>query len=124
MSARPDGGPLTPLPPPEMIEDEFHNGSPRFIRHEFMDWNGVRIRIEYEENYLDGYMSHIALHVVEPFKAPLPVTETGYRSHFLDHGIVEACGGLVAFVQTWLDHEALSDEWQAQQLASRQMSLF
>ncbi len=123
MSAHPSGV-LTPLPPPELIQAEHHDGSPRFIRHEHADWRGVRLRIEYEENYLDGFLSHLSLHVLEPFAAPLPVTETGYRSHFVDHGSVEACGGPAAFVQAWLDHEAPSEEWSVKEIESRQMSLF
>lgn len=115
---------MTPLPLPEIIEEEYHDGSPRFIRHEFIDWQGVRIRIEYEAEYLCGFMSHVSVHVVQPFKAPLPVTDTGYRSHFVDTGVVESFGGPAAFVQAWLDQEALSDDWRALELESRQMSLF
>ena len=115
---------MSALPPSAMIEDEYHDGSPRFIRHDFIEWQGVLIRIEYEEHYLEGYMSHIALHVLKPYNAPLPVTETGYRSHFLDQGTVEAGGGVVAFVQAWLDHEALSNAWLESVLSSRQMCLF
>ena len=62
--------------------------------------------------------------VVEPLKAPLPVTETGYRSHFVDSGVVESFGGPAAFVQAWLDQEALTDEWRLLESASRQMALF
>lgn len=115
---------MTPLPLPELIEDEHHDGSPRFIHHEHLDWRGVRIRVEFEADYLSGFMSHIALYVVAPFGAPLPVTETGYRSHFVDAGAVESFGGAVPFVQAWLDLEASSEDWRVLESERRQMSLF
>ena len=115
---------LEPLPPSEIIHDEHQDGSPRFIRHEYMDWRGVRIRVEHEADYLSGFLSHISLHVVAPFGAPLPVTGTGYRSHFVDPDVVESFGGPVAFVSAWLDEEATSEEWRELQAASLQMSLF
>lgn len=55
---------------------------------------------------------------------PLPVTETGYRSHFTSREAVEAEGGPVAYARKWLDCEAMSDAWKAREAAARQMSLF
>jgi len=66
----------------------------------FMDllvWNGVSISISYEADWLglsvsklDLAYAHLELQVLAPKGAPLPVTETGYRSEFLDRGLVEA----------------------------------
>lgn len=44
--------------------------------------------------------------------AQIPITETGYRSHFLPDGIVEDHGGPEAYVLALLDHEADSDAWK------------
>ena len=57
--------------------------------------------------------------------APLPITSTGYRSHFHTIGTVEAHGGdAVAQVMAWLDEEALRAEWQAHMKRSKQGELF
>jgi len=57
-------------------------------------------------------------------RAVLPVTETGYRSHFVPREEVEALGGPVAYARAWLDHAARSPAWAAHMAASRQLSLF
>ncbi|MEI4235091.1 hypothetical protein [Roseovarius sp. D22-M7] len=57
-------------------------------------------------------------------RQPLPLTETGYRSHFLPGGIVEDYGGVEGYVRVWLDHEAESPDWKKRKDAARQMSLF
>ena len=54
----------------------------------------------------------------------LPVTETGYRSHFLPAATVEEFGGPESYVSAWLDHEAKSPDWKKRKDAARQMSLF
>ncbi|WP_254368252.1 hypothetical protein [Paracoccus sp. Z118] len=50
-------------------------------------------------------------------RTPLPVTETGYRSHFMSKGTVAEHGGAVAFVTAWLDHEAARTGWRGAQLS-------
>jgi len=62
--------------------------------------------------------------VLEPSTSKLPTTETGYRSHFLSEAAVAELGGPLAYVRAWLDAEAASPKWQAQQAARRQLSLF
>jgi hypothetical protein len=47
---------------------------------------------------------HIELRTAD--RAALPVTETGYRSHFAPAGAVTEHGGAVAFVTAWLDFPA------------------
>lgn len=61
---------------------------------------------------------------VAPERAKLPITETGYRSHFLSKGVVEAAGGPTACVTAWLDEAAKSKAWQRHEAESRQLSLF
>ena len=43
---------------------------------------------------------------------PLPITETGYRSHFPHPADVEHLGGPVAYVEAWLDAMAQSKAWR------------
>lgn len=60
-----------------------------------------------------GYrLAHLEIEAVEPAKSPLPMTETGYRSHFGSADDVDAEGGPVAFVRASLEHAAQSPEWK------------
>lgn len=84
-------------------------------------WNGIKIMITHTPNYC-GEIDHIELHVEN--RERISVTETGYRSHFLHESLIEPYGSALAYVQAWLDHEALKPQWRAYESASRQMSLF
>jgi hypothetical protein len=56
---------------------------------------------------------------------PLPITETGYRSHFHPRGTVEGLGGdVVAQITAWLDEESAKPAWKAHMERSRQGELF
>lgn len=100
----------------------------RSIETHTIDWRGIRIEISYEECWLgsDGGFSpaHLQLHAIEPEKAPLPVTETGYRSHFIAAEAVADAGGPVAYVLAWLEHEGSKKAWKEKEAAARQMTLF
>lgn len=84
-------------------------------------WQGIAIEATYTPRDYCGVIAHLAIRSIAPEGAPLPITETGYRSHFHQPGTIEALGGdVVAQVTAWLDEEATKPAW----LASRQMSLF
>ncbi|MCB1468128.1 MAG: hypothetical protein KDK08_13520 [Rhizobiaceae bacterium] len=86
-------------------------------------WEGISIEITYHERYSrDPAFDHIELRVEE--NRIIPVTETGYRSHFLPSEVVHQYGGPEGYVRAWLDHEAQSPDWKKREEASRQMSLF
>ncbi|MBS0473096.1 MAG: hypothetical protein JSR60_18645 [Proteobacteria bacterium] len=53
-------------------------------------------------------LTHLSIHVLEPSTLKLPITETGYRSHFLSEA--EELGGPLAYVRAWLDAEAAAPE--------------
>lgn len=77
-------------------------------------WRHVEIEITYTpEKWI--VVDHIELHTEN--KAALPVTDTGYRSHYVDVGTVAHYGGVVAFVAAWLDHEAERTGWNNDQLS-------
>lgn len=77
-------------------------------------WRGIGIEITFTPEKF-GMTDHIELRTEG--KAALPVTETGYRSHFLPAGTVAQYGGAVAFVTAWLDHEAKRSGWSGAQLS-------
>jgi hypothetical protein len=90
-----------------------------------IEWQGIALSVSYEPNWLGcGYTAHLQIQTAVPEHAPLPVTETGYRSLFLPMGIVEEVGGAEAYVRLWLDEAARSREWKEHQERSRQYSLF
>ena len=86
-----------------------------------ISWRGIGIRVDYHASRWGGVCDHVELH--SDGRVPLPVTETGYRSHFLPTGIVTA-DTLEAQVIAWLDEEAAKPEWRAYEEASKQLSLF
>ncbi len=77
-------------------------------------WRGIEIEITFTPEKF-GIIDHIELRTQN--KTPLPVTETGYRSHFIQAGTVLHFGGAIAFVTAWLDHEAGCAAWNSTILA-------
>lgn len=84
--------------------------------------------IEIEATYAPlkwGVIGHLEVRSVAPEGAPLPITKTGYRSHFHPPGTVETNGGdIVAQVIAWLDEEAAQSKWQRYMEDGRQGELF
>lgn len=102
----------------------------RSIEVHALHWRGVDIEITFERNWLqmprseERRVAHLTVTAKSPERAPLPITETGFRSHFLHPDDVAEAGGPEAYVAVWLDHIAQSREWIAYEQASRQLSLF
>ncbi|MDH4745869.1 hypothetical protein OMP43_17730 [Sphingomonas sp. CBMAI 2297] len=87
-------------------------------------WRGIEIEARYWPLKW-GVTAHLEIESVMPARARLPITNTGYRSHFHPVGTVEAGGGyVVAQVTAWLDEEAAKPGWQTYIEASRQGELF
>lgn len=72
----------------------------------------------------DYVIDHLDITCVSPARAALPITETGYRSLFIDESHLIEAGGVVAYVTAWLEEASRSPEWRAQAAAARQGSLF
>ncbi len=89
-----------------------------------LTWRGIEIEARYTPLQWK-VIAHLEIESVAPERAPLPITETGYRSHFHQPGTVEANGGdVVAQVIAWLDDEAERPEWKRHVEKCRQFSLF
>jgi hypothetical protein len=92
---------------------------------ETLVWNGRTVEVRYDPDLGPGrQLAHLELQTIEPAMAPLPVTDTGYRSHFISVGVVEATGGPAAYVQRWLNDEARRPAWRRVEAAWRQLDLF
>lgn len=109
--------------------DKLGGNAPRKTRYE-VEWlnaltqESVKIRITHARDYLASGTDHIEIESIKPTRAPLPVTETGYRSHFISALELINAGGPVAFVRAWLDQMAMSKEWRAKATVRAQGDLF
>ena len=86
-----------------------------------LDWQGRKIEISYQPHSYAG-CAHIQIRARHC--RPLPITETGYRSHFPHAVDVEHMGGPVAYVEAWLDTAAQSKAWKRTAQGGYQMTLF
>ncbi len=103
----------------------------RTVVTETTSWQGIILSVSYEADWLNiaahgGKLNtaHLEVRSIAPENAPLPITETGYRSHFIPAAMVKDAGGAIAFVQAWLDASAKSVTWKNYVAQSRQLSLF
>ena len=87
-------------------------------------WQGITIRVVHTPRRWNA-IEHLEIRSVAPAGAALPITGTGYRSHFVPIDTVAAHGGdVVAQVTAWLEEEATKPDWLAHVEASRQGDLF
>lgn len=82
------------------------------------------MEIRHTSRWLNLDHDHVEIITVSPERAALPITETGYRSHFLHGQHLTEVGGPVAYVTAWLDAASQSTDWKARSEAARQGSLF
>ncbi|MFB7143372.1 hypothetical protein ACWGMK_00745 [Agrobacterium deltaense] len=92
-----------------------------------LNWRGITIEVTYERNWLNCKRyspCHLTITTIAPARCPLPITETGYRSHFTDPEFIEQAGGPLAFVIAELDAAADSASWRKHEAENQQLSLF
>lgn len=89
-------------------------------------WQGIEIEATYTPHDFHGAIAHLVLKSINPPRAPLPMTTTGYRSHFHPVGTIERDygGDVVLCVTEWLNEEAKSKAWQDYVERSKQLTLF
>ena len=90
-------------------------------------WNGINIEVHYDPIYFklgnDYTLSHID--VYSENNRPLPITETGYRSHFFEAREIEAYVDIWAYVLARIEHEANANSaWKTIEQNSKQLTLF
>lgn len=81
-----------------------------------IEWRGISIEITHTPQRFGGPFDHIELRAAEK----LPVSETGYRSHFIHPDELTLFKGPEDFVRQWLE-TAVTPEWEAEY---QQPSLF
>lgn len=86
-----------------------------------IEWEGRSIQLSYRAQYFEGF-AHLEIRSDD--KQPLPMTATGYRSHFFapDHPL--SLEDVKALVFDWLEEKAKSRKWRAYLKATEQPDLF
>lgn len=87
-------------------------------------WRGIEMTATHTPNYISTGWSHLELRVVKPKGMPVPITDTGYLSHFLAEDDLNAAGGAVSFFTAWLEREANSKAYAKALTRWRQLDLF
>jgi len=88
-------------------------------------WQNIEIEIRYKPRDMGSIIAHLEIETINPPRAQLPMTETGYRSYFHAIGTIEAYGGdVVQYVTDWLNEEAKSKKWLKYIDSMRQGVLF
>ncbi|WP_422932177.1 hypothetical protein [Singulisphaera sp. PoT] len=92
--------------------------------------DAIGIAVRYRDKRISGY-SHFEFTNHEGRHEPIPVSQTGYRSHFVHASFVEMAGGPEAFAKAYClavlrneDRPHESDEHDVEESAGRQPSLF
>lgn len=84
------------------------------------EWEGIRIELSHTVNWLNTGYDHVELRA----KERLPLTKTGYRSHFIHAEELALFDGPVDFARQWLDRMAREPTWQQYLVDRQQLSLF
>jgi hypothetical protein len=86
-----------------------------------LHWRGKEIEIGYQPRSFAG-SAHLQIRTKHC--QPLPITETGYRSHFTSAADVEHLGGPAAYVEAWLNTMAETKAWKRAERDGVQLTLF
>ncbi len=96
-----------------------------------LNWSGIEIEVIFKRSYSEIYekiygyvLSHIEIRSVRPHHAPLPITDTGFRSIFMTEPEVLEHGGAVNLVLSLLEERAKSEAWTKANEKAKQYQLF
>lgn len=90
-------------------------------RVEIITWHAIELTVEHTPNWAADF-DHIQ--VASKDRVALPITETGYKSHFLPSDQITDYGDAVDYVLAWLDYESKSKSWKNAEAKTVQLSLF
>ncbi|GAA6176738.1 hypothetical protein [Sulfitobacter pacificus] len=86
-------------------------------------WRGIVLTIRYAPNWCATVgMGHIE--VISDARQVSPITQTGYKSHFIHAEQVSQFGSAAQYVVAWLEQEAKAESWKRHEAEARQLSLF
>ena len=93
-------------------------------------WENIKIQVLYNPDYSEAHeeiMGWRLAHLEIKSDQKLPMTETGYRSHFAAASEIESYGTPIDFVKAWLAETSKRKEWQTYKklkVQAQQLSLF
>lgn len=85
-----------------------------------IDWSGIPVAVSFSRFWLGNDMHHIEVRADQR----LPITETGYRSHFYHGPDDMTLESAATFIVSWLDDAANNKSWLSYVEARRQGDLF
>jgi hypothetical protein len=87
------------------------------------EWNGIEIKLTHEHK-IAGIIEGLQVESIDPPRAKLPISDTGYMSRYIPESAFEEYGSAVSYVRAWLDYEAVKPHWQDYKNTASQYSLF
>lgn len=80
-----------------------------FILTEVIDWQGSSLSVAFDPDWSGlGDIAQLEICTIKPDGAPNPISERGYRSHFLPTDEINNAQELRLFVVAWLERAAKS----------------
>ena len=108
---------------PAKVKTPKSKPTPRKTTERFT-WRGIEMTATHTRDWLSNGWSHLELRVMTPKGILVPITTTGYLSHFTEEDIVKAAGGPAAFFLAWLERETHSKPYKAALAKWQQLDLF
>ena len=92
-------------------------------------WNSIDLQITYNSNWSktcnELYDYHVVhLEIISLTGEPMPISNTGFRSHFTTASLIDEEGGAETFTLRWMDIAAKSKQWIKYAHDSLQLELF
>jgi hypothetical protein len=87
-------------------------------------WRDVACHVEHIPDWKIEGWSKLIIRVQFPRGAPLPFSERGFHLCELDEDELKAAGGVVAFLLTWLDRDAINPRYAEALYRWKQGDLF
>lgn len=84
-------------------------------------WQGLRLSVRHQADWAAGF-DHIE--ITSERRLPFPISETGYRSHFVQGEYLKHYADAESYVREWLAEAEQSPAWQRIAETCRQPSLF
>lgn len=100
----------------------------RLIHHNFV-WQNIPILILQDKEICLVFdcitdenigVDHLQIKATQP----ISISETGYKSYYVNHRNLAEYKTVISYVSNWLDHEAEKPAWKKYVEKSRQLTLF
>jgi hypothetical protein len=110
--------PSAAQPDEEIIETPSGQRYERFR----IEWEGINITVRYIRKWLNMDIAHMEF--ISDGGVPMPVSMSGYRSHFVPDSLIQSEGGPRTYALHLMDVEADFCGWYDNPCAAAQLSLF